>query len=63
MQTMSNMPLLTYQQVRIVRNLLKASGCTPSSLGFTSSEDIPQSEFLGIIDKLSSQAKRVASTV
>lgn len=63
MQTMSNMPLLTYQQVCIVRNLLKASGCTPSSLGFTSPEDIPQPEFLGVIDKLASQVKRVASAV
>ncbi len=63
MQTMSNTPLLTYQQVRIVRNLLKAFGCTTSSLGFASPEDIPQPEFLGVIDKLSSQAKRAAGAV
>lgn len=63
MQTIFNAPLLTYQQVRIVRNLLKAAGCTPETLGFTTPEDIPQPEFLGVIDKLSVRAKQVACAV
>lgn len=63
MQSIHDIALLSYQQVRIVRNLLKASGYKVRSLGFTSPEDIPQREFLGVIEKLSAQAKRVASAV
>jgi len=56
MENQISSALLTHQQVRIVRNLLKAAGganCVLKRNGYSCPEGIHQSRFMGIVEELS----------
>ena len=57
--------LLSYDQVCIVKNMLAASQtdrkASLKELGYRSIEDIPQSEFMGVVSRVAKQLRNAAA--